>query len=59
MMPPDEGWKFSLIMKVLGWGKTMKMRNILYRAETSVLRNWDRIIYNLSHVRSRNRQITG
>ena len=50
MIPPDEGWKFSLIMNVLGWKMTMNLRSIVYRTETSVLRNWDRFIYNLSRL---------
>ncbi len=47
MLPPDEGWKFSLIMKILGWKMTMRLRNIKYKSEISVLRNWDRLMYKL------------
>lgn len=47
-LPPDEGWKFSLIMNIIGWNMTMNLRGIIYRAETSVLRNWDRFMYKLS-----------
>jgi glycosyltransferase involved in cell wall biosynthesis len=46
-LPPDEGWKFSLLMNIFGWKMTMNLRNIAYRAETSALRNWDRFMYKL------------
>ncbi|HUS89581.1 MAG TPA: hypothetical protein VMW91_09485, partial [Desulfosporosinus sp.] len=47
-VPPDEGRKFSLLMNILGWKTAMNVRNCKYKAETSILRNWDRFLYKLS-----------
>lgn len=48
VLPPDEGHKFSMLMKFTGWKLAMFLRSTAFRAETYIRRNWDRFLYEHS-----------
>lgn len=49
LLPPQESFIFFVIRKIFGWKIAKNIKNIAWRAETSVRRNWDRLLYLLAN----------
>jgi glycosyltransferase involved in cell wall biosynthesis len=49
LSPPALDWKYSIIKKVFGWGVAKRAQQILPMIKVSPIRNWDKMLYNLSH----------
>jgi glycosyltransferase involved in cell wall biosynthesis len=47
---PRESWKFILAQNLFGWKMANNMKSVLWESEILLRRNWDKLLYILSHV---------
>jgi glycosyltransferase involved in cell wall biosynthesis len=48
IVAPKEDWQLVLARKMFGWRTAKKMKSMIWRAEITVRKNWDKLLFNLS-----------
>ena len=48
LSPPALTWKYFIIKQVFGWRITKRARQVIQVFKTVIIRNWDKLLYNLS-----------